>query len=126
MPHTCDLRLYPVLSQAALGSGVAVLRAVKYRCHDDSIAWSVDLVHNDIGQSRHAPFVCIGVVPDVPQERKRGQQLNACEQSIRDFPSSRRTVLRDPIEDALEIGNRLVVEDKLHRSLRAEALYSRG
>ncbi|WP_197087475.1 hypothetical protein [Bradyrhizobium sp. LTSP857] len=30
--------------------------------------------------------------------------------------------MRDPVEDALEISDSLIVEDKVHRHLRAEAL----
>jgi hypothetical protein len=54
-------------------------------------------------------------------EWKRGQQSDAVKKPICDLFRGCSTILRDPVEDALEVGDGLIVEDKLHRRLRTEA-----
>jgi len=61
----------------------------------------------------------------VPHEREGDQQLRAAEKSLNYVLGSRRAILRDPAVDVFEIGNRLVVEDKLHRALRAQFIDAR-
>lgn len=107
-------------------SRIPGLSAVKYRSYDDSCAYHVDFIDNDIGQLWHDPLKRLGTMPDVSHEGKRRQQPDALEQPVGYPPGSCWTILRDPIEDTFEIGNRLIVEDQVHRPSRPKALNARA
>jgi hypothetical protein len=50
----------------------------------------------------------------MPHERKRDWQLGAAKRPIHNGLGVGGAVPRDPREDVFEIGERLIVEDKLH------------
>src|ERR1017187_23203 len=92
----------------------AVLRSVKHGRDDNALLRPIDLVHHDIGQSRHRPFKRKGIATDMAHERKRDQQLRAAKKPLDHDLRGGRTVLGNPIKDVFEIDQRLIVVNKLH------------
>jgi hypothetical protein len=91
-----------------------ILGAVKYSRDDNAFPRPIDLIYKDIGKSRHHPFECIGIATDMAHERKRDQRFSVAEQSVDHSLRSGRAVPGNLIEDMIEIGERLIVEDELH------------
>jgi hypothetical protein len=87
---------------------------VKDSRDNNTILRLINLIHHDIGQSRHHPFKRTGIMANMAHERKQDQRLGAAEEPVDHGLSDSRAVLRDPIEDVFEIGERLIVEDQLH------------
>jgi hypothetical protein len=86
---------------------------MKHSRNDNTLLRLIDLVHHDIRQSRHHPFKRTRIVADMAHEWKRDQRFRAAEEPVDHGFRDSRAVLRNPIEDVLEVSERLIVADQL-------------
>src|SRR5580698_6979144 len=98
---------------------VAILRAMKDARYHHTLFGSIDLIDQNIGQARDDPFEGTGLSSGVPHQWKRNQQLGAFEEPLGHILCVSRAVLSDPAIDVFEIDDGVIIENKLHRTLRA-------
>ena len=94
------------------------------RNDDNFVALRPNFIHDNIWQARDDPFKSPLVSPGMTHLRKCREMFRADENPLDDSPRHRRIIFRDPIVDAFEIDERVLVENEFHapnRLMRARA-----